>query len=105
MKPLLTALYLPLLLVGTTAFALPPKVEADKLQLEIRADIDAKHCSDALAKFQRLSQLAVPLPNTIQYHWGSAAICAGDPAEGLKHLDIYLTQQGSKAKFYKEALV
>ena len=104
MRPLLAALCLPLLLVGTNALALPPKVEADKLQLEIRADIDAKHCADALAKFQRLSQLAVPLPDTIHYHWGSAALCAGNADEGLKHLDIYLTREGSNAKFYKEAL-
>ena len=102
MKKLLFAL---LMTATLTVHALPPQVEADRLMLEIKGQIDAKQYAAAVENFSKVEKLpGIQLPDTFAYHYGVALAGMNKNEEALKKLDQYLTTAGSGGKFYKEAL-
>ncbi len=98
------ALYFGVGLFTLNAYALPPQAEADKLQIEAKAAMEAKNYAVATGKFARMEKLKARLPATFAYHYGVALTNTGEFARAKEQLDKYITKAGANGKFYKEAL-
>lgn len=88
-----------------SAHALPPQVEADRLQLQAKSALDAEDYAQAAESLAKAEKLGVKLPDTFYFHYGRALAGTGDLDRAQSMLDRYLEHAGSKGKFYKEALV
>lgn len=96
-------LWIVFFLWSTALFALPPSVEADRLELAAQSAIDTKDFKSAVEKLEAIQQLDVKLPENFTYYYGIALCGVGKYKESLAVLDKYLSM-GKKTKFYKEAM-
>ncbi|ENO89514.1 Lcl domain-containing protein [Thauera linaloolentis] len=88
---------------------LPPQLEADRLLQKAAAAMEKKrgdrqHYIDITYDLENARETGAPMPTNFSYHLGIAALRAGAIRTSLEALGDYLKEQGTKAKYYKEAL-
>lgn len=89
------------------AQGLPPTIEADR-QLQLAAtEMDRKDDTNwqkVAVALKAAEDTGVRMPSNFDYHYGRALQATGRHGEALERLQRYLSTQGSKAKYYSEAL-
>lgn len=86
---------------------LPPAIEADRLLLEASTEMEKEKdvsWTQVLTALEAAEATGARMPANFHYHLGHALNAVGDHERGQKRLERYLSAQGNKAKYYKEAL-
>jgi tetratricopeptide (TPR) repeat protein len=86
------------------AWALPPEVEADRLQIQAKAAFDKKDYAKAADAYAQADKLGVDLPEKYYLQYASALSAQGKWSEAHDVLDAYLNKFSTSGKLYKEAL-
>lgn len=86
---------------------LPPAMEADRLLLEASTEMEKEKdvsWTQVVTALEAAEATGARMPQNFQYHLGRALGNVSEHEEGAKRLERYLSAQGTKAKYYKEAL-
>lgn len=93
------------LLMSANAVALPPHMEADRQMIAAESAAKEQRWDDAVLAFEAV--LAAKLnkrPANFDFLYGNALVQAGQYDKGKELLEAYLTTEGERAKYYREAL-
>ncbi|PAV26473.1 hypothetical protein C8D92_101414 [Tamilnaduibacter salinus] len=92
------------LMLSQAAFALPPEHETRRLMLAVEQAIDEQRWEDAAGFINRLQTLDAGKPLAYQFYRGRVMLNAGQLNEARAALESYVTNAGSQAPHYREAL-
>ena len=84
--------------------SLPPQLRRDKYMLQLTKFLKENNYEAALPVFEDLTNLGLPLDPSFNYFRGEALLKVNQKTEALKYLYDYVRNQGSSAKYYKQAL-
>lgn len=84
--------------------SLPPSLRRDKYMLQLSTLLKEKNYEKALPVFEKLTALGLPLDPSFDYFRGESYLNVNQKTEALKYLYNYIRNQGSSAKYYKQAL-
>ena len=73
---------------------LPVEIQADLLLTKVKKSIDKNDWAGAAKNLKNLKALDVELPDEFHYNFGKALGKAGNHAESLKEILIYLHKSG-----------
>ncbi|MCV2403554.1 ankyrin repeat domain-containing protein [Marinomonas sp. C2222] len=83
---------------------LPPSIRRDKLMAQLSRDLEQQNYEQALLIFPKLEQLTVEVDPSLKFFHGEALLGTGNTNEALSKLYEYVSEQGSNAKHYAQAL-
>lgn len=84
--------------------SLPPSLRRDKYMLQLSTLLKEKNYKKALPVFEKLTALGLPLDPSFDYFRGESYLNVNKKTEALRYLYNYIRNQGSSAKYYKQAL-
>lgn len=84
--------------------ALPAEVRRDKYMVQLASALKEERYQDALTIFPKLESLSLQKDPSLDFFYGETLLKTKQPAEALKHLYHYVSQQGSGATHYARAL-
>jgi len=85
--------------------ALPKDVQTDMYTMKMKQALNSGDCDAAIKAIIKLEQIVGNIKNyEMMYHKGSCYYKEDKLEESQKTLDVYITHEGRKAKYYKEAL-
>lgn len=83
---------------------LPIEVRRDKYMLALTTHLKNERYHEAMKYFGWLERLNTKLSPSFNYFYGEALLKTGDPEGAITKLYAYITEIGSKGKFYTRAL-
>ncbi len=92
------------MMLSGIVYALPPKIEADRLLLAGKNAIAINQYSKAADYFSRLKQLDTPVPNEFFFHFGKVQIKNNNQKRGLLLLEKYFSNAKQSDENYEEGL-
>lgn len=90
--------------ITTLSFALSNDIKFDMYKNTFVEQIEAKKYDKALFTLKKLKKLGKPIPSSLLYFEGKAYSKTGKLGKAYKPLEQYVSKEGKKAKYYKEAL-
>ena len=99
-----TALTLLVFAVASSAFALKPSHEADRLMLAAEEAFAAGNRRQAEDFLNDALQLGIALPPEFNYLYGNLLAQQGKPIDARRYLEQYINREGENGRFYRDAL-
>lgn len=88
----------------TICFAFSKDIKFDMYKTKFIDEMKAQEYKKAIFTLNKLKKLGIRLPSSVLYFEGKAQYKVGNPVKAYKALELYLTKEGKKAKYYKESI-